>query len=237
MKFSKPAKRVALVSLRAGGPTIDDLLTVKLSPKVRWLKQGIGFGDVALHPAEPLLSFYQRLKLPDFFRHFDLKSIREDGLENLQKVGDDADGHEYVFGVHSQRFYALWHGQPSFAPVAGTTKEFIQWYIRKRSDHLQGCPWEVFSTDEFQWKAVWHRDQVDPAPLLERARQVASWTREYVSPLGFELFSEDEEIDLRFKKEHRGHNSNFDIKSVRKVRRVETLLKWLEKQDFGEVWH
>lgn len=236
MKFSKPAKRVELISLGAGGLTVDELLTVKLSPKVRWLKQGIGIGDAGLYPAEPLLAFFKRQNLSDLFRSFDLASIKDDGLENLNMVGGDGDGHEYVVGTLSQQFYAMWHGETQFDPVAGTTKEFIQWVIRERSDHLLGCPWEVFTTDQIQLKDVWHRDQIDPAPLLERAREVANWTREYVSPLGFELFSDDEEIDLRYKVEHRGHKSHFFLKFVKKSPRVETFMKWLEKRGFGRVW-
>src|SRR5262245_46737919 len=107
MKFSKPAKRVELVSIARDGLTVDDLLTVKISPKISWLKEGIGVGDAGLHPAEPLLISFK--DLPNFFEHFNLKSIEKDGLENLQKVGGDADGHDYIVGVRSQQFYALWH--------------------------------------------------------------------------------------------------------------------------------
>jgi hypothetical protein len=236
MKYSRPAKRAELVSIGADGLTLDDLLTVKLSPKIRWLGQGVGVGDAGLHPAEPLIPSFKRLGLPGFFEHFDLRSIAKDGLDNLHKVGGDGDGHEYVFGVRSQRFYAMWHGEAAFEPVAGTAKEFVQWVVRERSDHLRGCPWEVFTTKPVRLKAVWHREPVDPAPLLERAREVAAWTREYVSPLGFELFSADEEIDLRFKKDHRGHNSHFFVQWVRTAPRVETYLKWLERRGFGRAW-
>jgi hypothetical protein len=237
MKNSKPAKRVELVSLGADGLTVDDLLTVKVSPKVRWLKGGIGIGDAGLHPAEPLLAVFERLRLPDFFQFFDLTSIAKDGLEGLQKVGGDGDGHEYLVGVQSGLYYAMWHGQTAFEPVARTAKEFIQWVIRERSDHLQGCPWEVFITGQIQWKDVWHREQVDPAPLLEQAREVAAWTREYASPLGFELLSEGQGIDLRFKKEHRGHNSYIDVRWVGKAPRVEAYLGWLKRRGFGRVWN
>lgn len=237
MKFSKPARRVELVSIGADGATIDDLLTVKIAPRLRWLSQGVSIGDAGIHPAEPLLATFEKLGLSDFFRDFNLASVKEDGLENLHKVGGDGDGHEYVLGLRSQQFYAMWHGETQFEPVARTTKEFIQWVIRERSDHLQGCPWEVFLMKPVQLKDVWHRDQVDPAPLLERAREVAAWTREYVSPLGFELFSEDLEIDLRFKKEHRGHNSHFFVMWVGKVPGVQAYLEWLKKRGFGRVWH
>jgi hypothetical protein len=111
----------------ADGLIIDDLLTVKLSPKITWLKEGIGVGDAGLHPAEPLLEMFRKLGLQHFFAHFDLKSLATDGLENLHKIGGDGDGHEYVVGVRSQQFYAMWHGETAFEPVAGTTKEFLQW--------------------------------------------------------------------------------------------------------------
>lgn len=235
MKFSKPAKRVELVSLDANAPAVDDLLTVKVSPKVRWLSQGIEIGDAGLHPAEPLVAAFQRLGVPDFFRNFDLKSIAGDGLDGLQKVGGDGDGHDYVAGDRSGRFYVLWHGEAAFEPVAATAKEFIQWVIRERSDHLHGCPWEVYATGPVQWKYVWHKEQVDAAPLLERAREVAGWTREYVSPLGFELLSEEAGLDLRFKTEHRGHNSRFDVRWVGKAPSAEAYLTWLKRRGFGRV--
>lgn len=237
MKFSKPAGRVELVSLGANHITIDELLTVKLAPKLHWLSQGASIGDAGVHPAEPLLETFEKLGFTDFFEDFDLASIKEDGLENLYKVGGDGDGHEYVVGVKSKRFYALWHGEASFEPVAGTVKEFLQWVIRERSDHLQGCPWELFLTKQVQLQDLWHREQVDPVPLLERAREVATWTREYVSPLGFELLSDDQEIDIRFKKEHRGHLSHFFVMSAKKASRVQTYLEWLKKRGFGRVWH
>lgn len=237
IKYSKPAKRVELVSIGADGLTVDDILTIKISPKIHWLKSGIGIGDAGLHPAEPLLTRYEKLGNPDFFdEYYDLTTIEQDGLENLQKVGGDGDGHEYVVGVRSQQFYAMWHGATEFEPVARTAKEFLQWVIRERSDHLQGCPWEVFNTKQIQWKVVWHREQVDPIPLLERAREVVTWTRDFVSPLGFELFSDDQEIDLRFKKEHRGQNSHFDVKFSQKVPPVEAFLRWLKKGGFGQEW-
>lgn len=235
MKFSKPAKRVELVSLGANGLTVDDLLTVGVSTKVRWLSQGIGIGDAGLHPAEPLVSAFQRLGVPDFFRNFDLKSIAGDGLDGLHKVGGDGDGHDYVAGVRSGQFYVLWHGEAAFDPVAATAKEFIQWVIRERSDHLQGCPWEVFATGPIEWKYVWHKEQVAAAPLLEQAREVAGWTREYVSPLGFELLDEEAGFDLRFKTEHRGHNSRFDVRWVGEAPRAEAYLAWLKRRGFGRV--
>src|SRR5690606_28854705 len=102
----------------ADGTAIDDLLTEKISSKLRWLKQGVSIGDAAVHPAEPLLETFAKIGLSDFFRHFDLASIADDGLENLHKVGGDGDGHEYVVGVRSQRFYAMWHGETAFEPVA-----------------------------------------------------------------------------------------------------------------------
>ncbi len=182
----------------------------------------------------PLLAGFDKLGLAGFFEHFDLQSIKKDGLENLRTVGGDGDGHEYVVGLRSQQFYAMWHGEAAFAPVA---KEFLQWVIRERSDHLQGCPWELFITKQIRCKDAWHRDKVDPGPLLERAREVAAWTREYVSPLGFELFSEDQEIDLRFKSEHRGHNSYFDVRSVRIAPPMQAYLEWLKRRGFGRVWN
>jgi hypothetical protein len=72
---------------------------------------------------------------------------------------------------------------------------------------------------------------------LERAREVAAWTHEYVSPLGFELFSEDEELDIRFKKEHRGHNSHFFMMWASRKPRVQAYSQWLKKRGFGRVWH
>lgn len=237
MKYSKPSKLVELVSIGADGLTIDDLLAAKLAPKVTWLKEGISVGDAGLYPAEPLLEKFRKLDLPNFFEHFDLQSIASDGLENLQMIGGDGDGHEYAVGLRSQRFYVMWHGEAAFEPVAATTKEFLQWVIRERSDHLQGCPWEVFLTKPVQLKDVWHREQVDPGPLLERAREVVPWTREYASPLGFELFSDDQEIDLRFKKEHRGHNSHFFVRWVGKIPQLQAYLQWLEKRGFSREWH
>src|SRR5262249_10887844 len=76
--------------------------------------------------------------------------------------------HDYAVGARSGRFYAMWHGRPAFEPVAGTAKEFIQWVIRERSDHLPGCTWEVFITGEIQFKDAWHREQVDTAPVGAR---------------------------------------------------------------------
>lgn len=236
MKFSKPARRVELVSIGAEGATIGDLLTEKVSPKLRWLRRGISIGDSGLHPAKSLLDAFAKLGHSNFFRHFDLTSIAKDGLENLHWVGGDGDGHEYVVGVRSQQFYAMWHGEAAFEPVAATTKEFLQWVVRERSDHLQGCPWQVFTTKPVELKDLWHKEQVDPAPLLERAREAAAWSREYVSPWGFELFSEDEEIDLRFKKEHRGQNSHFFVMWVGNAPRVQAYLDGLKKRGFGRSW-
>jgi hypothetical protein len=239
MKYSKPASRVELVSIGAGGVTIDDLLTVKIALKVRWLEQGVSIGDAGIHPAEPLLAVFKRLRLPDFFRFFNLESIKEDGLDNLHKIGGDGDGHTFMVGTRSQRFYAMWHGETEFEPVAGTTKAFIQWVIRERSDHLQGCPWEVFTTGSKRTflETIWHREQVDPAPLLEKAKEILDWDREYVSPFGFELLSEKHEVSLRFKKEHRGHNSHVRIAWARKTPQIESYQRWLKKCGFGRVWH
>jgi hypothetical protein len=239
MKYSKPASRVELVSIGAGGVIIDDLLTVKIAPRITWLKQGVSIGDAGIHPSEPLLATFKKLGLSDFFEFFNLASIKEDGLENLYKVGGDSDGHEYVLGVKSQRFYAMWHGSTEFEPVARTTKAFIQWVIRERSDHLPGCPWEVFTTGSKRifLETVWHRDQVDPAPLLEKAKETFDWHREYMSPAGFELLNEDHEVDLRFKKEHRGHNSHIQITWARKTPKIASYLRWLKQRGFGHVWH
>src|SRR4051812_14939588 len=104
MKYSRPAKRVELVRLGVDRLTVDDLLAVRVSAKVRWLSRGIGIGDAGLHPAEWLLPVFQRLNLPDYFRNFDLKSIAGDGLDGLHKVGGDGDGHDYVAGERSGRF-------------------------------------------------------------------------------------------------------------------------------------
>jgi hypothetical protein len=139
---------VELISLGTGGVTIDQLLTVALSPRITWLHQGLNVGDAGLHPAESVLERFKRWDMPDFFKDFNLTSVAEDGLENLLKVGGDGDGHEYVFGPRSERFYAMWHGEDSFDPVADSTADFIQWVINKRSDHLAGCPWQIFLSKE-----------------------------------------------------------------------------------------
>jgi hypothetical protein len=83
---------------------------------------------------------------------------------------------------------------------------------------------------------VWHRDKVDPAPLLEEARRAARWSRDYSGPLGFELFSDEEQISLRFKLEHRGHNSNFDVMWAGAAPRIEAYLEWLTGRGFGRAW-
>jgi hypothetical protein len=170
---------------------------------------------------------------------FNMKSVKQDGLDGLQFVGGDGDGHEYIFGLKSQRFFILWHGAMEFEPVAKTSKAFIQWVIRKRSDHLEGCPWEVFLTGTKRTflATLWHRDHVDPLPLLEKARSSFRWDREYVSPLGFELLDLKQETRLRFKKEHRGHNSHFWIDAIRKTRQIGSYLDWLAKQGFGRKWY
>jgi len=238
MKYSKPATRVELVSIGANAVTIDDLLTVRIGPKINWLKQGVSIGDAGIHPTESLLDNFKRSGLSDFFEHIDLEPIAADGLENLQKIGGDGDGHEYVVGVKSQQFYVLWHDPTEFEMVAKTANAFIQWVIRERSDHLKGCPWEVFATGskQIQLETLWHRDQVDPGPILGKAREVQDWSREYISPLGFELLNADRGIDLRFKKEHRGHNSHIQTFSARKMPKIESYLRWLSELGFGRVW-
>ena len=42
----------------------------------------------------------------------------------------------------------MWHEENHFECVGETTAEFLQWLVRERSDHLEGCPWEVFVTDQ-----------------------------------------------------------------------------------------
>lgn len=238
MNFSKPVSRVKLVSIGAKGVTIDELLTVKIAPKTVWLKQGVGIGDAGLCPIIPLRAVYKKFIDSDFFERFEMKSVRQDGIDGLQYVGGDGDGHEYIFGLKSQQFFILWHGAEVFEPVAKTSKAFIQWVIRNRSDHLEGCPWEVLLTGTKRTflATLWHRDHVDPLPLLEKARASFRWDREYVSPLGFELLDMKHETRLRFKKEHRGHNSHFWIDSARKTRQIGTYLDWLAKRGFGRKW-
>jgi hypothetical protein len=203
--------------------------------ELTWLRQGASIGDAGIHPAEPLLARFAKLGLDNFFEFFDLSSIEPDTLESLFKVGGDGDGNEYVVGVKSKRFYSMYHGDESFEPVADTVDEFIQWIIRERSDHLEGCPWEVFVTggNETFIETIWHGELVDPEPLVEKARGLGTWTREYYSPQGFELFDGAQEIDLRFKNEHRGTKSHVKIQAPGKTPRIESYLKWLMERGFG----
>lgn len=235
MKYSKPAKRVQLISIAADGLTVDELLTEPISSRLKWLSRGISIGDAGVGPARPLLKVFDYI--PGFFEGIDLTPIEKDGLENLYLIGGDGDGHEYVVGTKTQCFYALWHDPSEFEKVATTSNAFLQWVIRERSDHLPGCPWEIFTTKRTWLKTVWHQDQVDPEPILERTRELFDWDREYLSPLGFELFDSEHEVDLRFMREHRGHNSHIQIDAPKSLPRLQTFLRWLKRRGFGNVWY
>lgn len=228
---------VELVSIGANGVTIDELLTETISPKLRWLKQGVGIGDAGLGPAKPLLATFEKQGLTDFFEYVELQPIEADGLENLHLIGGDGDGHEYVVGLKSEQFYVMWHDPTEFELVGQTEREFIQWVIRMRSDHLEGCPWEVFTTGATKTHGhwIWHRDQVDPAPILDKAKEILDWSREYASSHGFELLNQDREMDLRFKAQHRGKNSHIQIIAAQDVPEIQLILQWLEERGFGRT--
>ncbi len=232
---SQPATQVELISIGSEGVSIGDLLTETVSEDRRWLNRGVRVGDSNLGPSRPLLQVFDYI--PDFFEYVELDPIEADGLENLHWVGGDGDGHDYVFGSQTQQFYVLWHDPTEFEAVADTTDEFLQWVIRKRSDHLEGCPWEVFTTTgDFLLETVWHREQVDAPTMLERARELRTWDREYVSPAGFELFNQTDEIDLRLKQEHRGLKSHFQVIAAASNPDIEAFLGWLQDHGFGKHW-
>lgn len=234
MNYSQPANHVELVSIAANGLTIDQLLTEKLSHKLTWLRQGASIGDAGIHPAEPLLERFKSLGLDNFFEFFDLSSIEPDTLESLFKVGGDGDGNEYVVGVKSQCFYSMYHGDEEFELVGDSVDSFIQWVIRERSDHLEGCPWEIFvPSDNTFIDSIWHVEPVDLEPLVEKARELGTWTREYYSPHGFELFDQGKEVDFQFKTEHRGKKSHLQIRAAAKTPLIESYLKWLMDRGFG----
>lgn len=237
MRYSKPAKNVKLISLHADGPTIESLLTEKISSKLNWFSTGHGgwIGEAGMHSIESVPARYEELGYPDYFDNFDLEEIKEDGLENLYKLGGDADGNEYLVGLRSQQFFAMWHGCMEFEPVARTTKQFIQWLIRECSDHLDGCPWEFLNTDHERFIAndIWHTEDVDYEPLLSHAKSMVDWDKEYRSPNGFEIFSSDHEMDFRFKKEHRGHKSYVTVVTSSANPVADEYLAWLTDRGFA----
>ena len=165
MKHSnKPAKRAKLISIGGDGLTIDELLTARITSRLKWLTQGVSIGDANVGPGRPLLEVFN--SYPNFFKYADLSPVQADGLENLLVIGGDGDGHCYVVGTKSHSFYALWHDPTEFEKVATTSKAFLQWVIHNRSDHLPGCPWAVFTTERIFLKTVWQQEPVAPEPAV-----------------------------------------------------------------------
>jgi hypothetical protein len=85
MRNSKPARNVKLISIAANGVTIDDLLTDRITRKLKWLNQGVTIGDANLGPARRLLKVFDYL--PNFFEHVDLRPIEADGLNDRAEIG------------------------------------------------------------------------------------------------------------------------------------------------------
>lgn len=237
MKYSRPAKRVKLVSIGFRGKTIDDLLTEKVASKTHWLNTSIAVGnDSWLSPIEHLRTIFAEYGSADFFN--EMVGLEGDEVADLYQVGGDGCGDFYVFGEKSQKFYVVYHEPEEFNVVDNTAKSFLQWVIREKSRHLAGCPWEIFApiskTRPVFRETLYHRVIFDMESLLSKAREILNWDREYISPDGFALWDQNHEVSFRFDKTFWGDNSHFEIVSARKRAKISAFIDWLREQGFGK---
>lgn len=216
---------VQLLSLDRPASTLDELRQKKISPNLYWFKNSIIIGDAHLDPAETLESFWGKLiGIAEAVRFLDRGSgiIRDEGLESFHVIGGDGDGHIYIYSTKSNRFFVWWHDPDELEPVANTFEEFIQWVITERADHLMGCNWHIYYSQELA-----HCDTIIfrvPHDLtmedtINKFKSLDIWEREYLTDDGFALHSEKYAIDIVYETERRGierylemsHNQNIDL--------------------------
>lgn len=238
MTYSSPSPTAKLLPVLVTAPPFPDLLVTRVSANVNWLAESVAIGDCHLRPAIPLFEEFPEDRFVKFVDGLDV--VSEDGLSNLLIVGGDGDGHTYLFGKTTQKFFVLWHDPDEFEEIGDSLDDFIQWMIRERSDHLAGCPWELYFSDDDgvypTWDTVWKKKKVIPDDIYSEAKERFSWTHDFVSEEGFELYNQELGFGLRFKNEHRGHLSHLravaDPRTSSKNDLV-TFWQWIKARGFG----
>lgn len=238
MPHSPTSSTAELLPILVTVPEFSKLLVDQLSANVNWLEESIAIGDCHLRPAVPLLDEFPRDTFAQYVDGLDV--ISKDGLENLVIVGGDGDGHTYLFGKVTEKFFVLWHDPDEFEQIGESLDGFIQWMIRERSDHLAGCPWEIYFSDDGgvrpTWDTVWHKKRVVPDEIYNRAKEGFSWTHDFVSAEGFELYNQELGFGIRFKNEHRGHLSHLRFAADPRTPAKDDLVEfwnWINSRGFG----
>ena len=195
-------------------------------------------GDCHLSPSIPLFQRFDADRFDEFAKGLDV--VAEDELANLQIIGGDGDGHTYLVGNRTGEFFVLWHDPDEFERIAKTREEFIQWMIIERSDHLEGCPWEIFIPSSERMRTIevtaWHRESIDQSAIYTKAKDDLDWTHDYRTSIGFELFNRHLGYGVRFKKEHRGHHSHLRLivdRSTVSLDAIQEFWNWTKAQGFG----
>ena len=236
--YSNPSPEAYLMPVLTDGRPFDDLLVDSPTIEARWVVTPISIGDC--HLLHEPVSIVERMLKADLLEFVeDLAVIEKDGLDNLYTLGGDGDGHDYVIGIKSGDYYVLWHDPTEFEVIASTHDDFIQWIIRERSDHLEGCPWELFveNAEAVRPSSLvgWHPKKQSIDPIYQYAKNGFSWTHDYASSDGFELFDQEHGFGVRFKIEDRGRNTPFRLLADSRTPALEAFENtwtWLRKQGF-----
>lgn len=238
MTFLTPSNDVELVSALGNGRSFEEFFCSHTIPHTTWVDELIKIGDCHLSPSMPLFERFDAERFDEFANGFEV--VAEDGLANLQIIGGDGDGHTYLVGSRTGEFFVLWKNPYEFENVAKTREEFIQWMVIERSDHLEDCPWEIFipsSAPSWPIEATaWHRETMDQSMIYSKAKEDLEWTNDYRTSDGFELFNRQLGHGLRFKKEHRGHNSHLRLIADRSTVELDALQgfwNWTKTLGFG----
>ncbi len=236
-RYSEPSESVELRCLDSTVSSFGCLLLVPLTDRFSWVETRWIIGDCRIEPASPLSTFFSRTDLEEDSGW--LSAIEPDGFDDLFVIGGDADGQTYIYGTGSDSFYVLRHAPDVFEMVAKDLNGFLQWMIRERSDHLEGCPWEVFfepKLGQTVTRSVSHRTPFDRVQLLERIKPLTNWTHEFQSPHGFSLFDRNSGVSLRFFEEFRGAQSYIELRANSDcgcLHELESFWQWLSEQGFG----
>lgn len=233
-----PSIVVELMSALGSGRSFEEFFCSVTIPRTTWLDEPIAIGDCHLSPSMPLFERFDADHFDEFAKG--LEVVAEDGLANLQIIGGDGDGHTYLVGSRTGEFFVLWHDPDEFENIAKTREEFIQWMVIERSDHLEGCPWEIFIPSSAPLRPIeataWHRESMDQSTIYSKAKEDLDWTHDYRTSNGFELFNRQLGYGLRFKKEHRGHNSHLRLiadRSTVELDALQVFWNWTKTQGFG----
>ncbi len=236
---SRTSDLIELLPIRENGGAFEELLTVPMSPGFVWLDGAVFVGDATLDIPQPLLTVLPRESFDEFVYRRDV--VARDGLDHLLVIGSDSSGAMYLFGTKSLAFYVFWHDPDEFEWISDQRDEFLQWVVRERSDHLNGCPWALFGKFGYnvpRGHSSRHQEQIAPTSVFEKAKREFVWTREYTSPDGFQLHNSKLGLHMRFLSSHGGLEQSYvELRfdqhvSVTMERRIEEFLRWLQDQGF-----